>query len=348
MSRDPASTVVRSDGVDFTLRDDCGASGFRLEVDWDLGPTDPDFTRLDGQWALHLPRPAVDRFEYQFTVRSEGETAWITDPANPNSVPNPFGDKSEIRFPEYREPAWLAGSEGGVRQTISTPRGKLAEPVPVTLWAPDGLEPATEAPLLIAHDGTDLAVRGSLLRWARQAAGARPFRIAMLDPVVGRRDEWYAASESYADHFAGVLLPAIRSMAAVGPIVGLGASLGALSMLAIHWLHPGLLSGLALQSGSFFTAALDPQESGYGQFARVCAAVAEVTEGSAAEPVPVLMTCGTVEENRANNERMARALTAQGFRVDLRLVRDAHTMIGWRDAWSPGLEQLLDTVSRTT
>ena len=74
-------------------------------------------------------------------VRSERETARITDPANPSSVPNPFGDKSEIRFPEYREPAWLVGSEDGVRQAISTPPGELAESVPeLTQWAPKGLD----------------------------------------------------------------------------------------------------------------------------------------------------------------------------------------------------------------
>ena len=68
--------------------------------------------------------------------------------------------------------------------------------------------------------------------------------------------------------------------------------------------------------------------------------------GPAGRPVPVLITCGIVEENRANNEQMAAALRQLGYRVEIHLVPDAHTMIGWRDAWSPGLERLLDTVAR--
>ena len=341
----PCHTVVTSERVDFVVRDATGITGVRLETDWDLGPTDREFARHDDCWRLHLPRPAVDRFEYQFTVRSESGTAWMSDPDNPNTVPNPFGAKSEIRFPEYREPQWLSGAESGALQSIPVQQGALAAAVPVTVWAPDGLAADAVAPLLIAHDGTDMALRGSLLRWATGVAVDRPFRIALLDPAPGHRDDWYAASDSYADHFASVILPAITRAVAVGAIVGLGASLGALSMLTIHRRHPAVFSGLALQSGSFFTATLDPQESGYDRFRHICAAVGDIASGPPTRPVPVLMTCGTVEENRANNEHMARVLAAQGLTVDLRTGPDAHTMIGWRDAWSPGLERLLAAVS---
>ncbi len=334
--------VITAGGVDFVLADAPGRTGVRLEVDWDLGSTDPEFERVGELWRLYLPRPAADRFEYQFTVRSEGDTQWTTDPGNPSTVPNPFGDKSEITFPEYRPPTWLSGPENGDIRALTTPQGDLATPVPVTVWSPDDLSPGTPAPLLLAHDGSDMARRGSLLRWATWAAAARPFRIAMLDPAPGYRDQWYAASPAYADHLAAVVVPAIRSTVAVGAAIGLGASLGALSMLATQRRHPDLLDGLMLQSGSFFTSALDAQESGYGQFSQICAAVADIAGRPATRTCPVVITCGTVEENRANNELMAQVLTAQGYPVRLRLVRDAHTMIGWRDAWSPGLEELLD------
>jgi enterochelin esterase-like enzyme len=338
-------TVVTAGGVDFVLADAPGRTGVRLEVDWDLGSTDPEFQLLGGAWRLYLPRPAADRFEYQFTVRSRGHTEWVTDPGNTETVPNPFGDKSEIRFPDYRPPEWLDGPESGVLQSIATTQGDLEVPVPVTLWAPDRLAPETVAPLLLANDGTDMAIRGSMLRWATWAAADRPFRIAMLDPAPGYRDRWYAALPGYADHLAAVVVPAIRNTVAVGGTIGLGASLGALSMLAAQRRHPDLLDALMLQSGSFFTSALDSQESGYGQFGQVCAAVADIAGRPAGRTCSVRITCGTVEENRGNNERMAETLTAQDYQVKLRLVPDAHTMIGWRDAWSPDLEELLDTVS---
>ncbi|SDP22836.1 enterochelin esterase [Nakamurella panacisegetis] len=338
-------TVISSNGVDFRLPDTGGVEGVRLEVDFPLGPTDLEFRRSGGEWALHLPRPAVDRLEYRLTLRSAGGTAWTRDPENPAHVANPFGDRSEIRFPEYRPPVWVSRPESGTRLRVGTQAGGLGDPVPLTVWSPDGLGPRTPAPLLLANDGTDMATRGSLLRWATQAANRLRFRVALLDPADGRRDSWYAASSDYADHLSAVILPAVRERFAVSATVGLGASLGALSMLWAHRRHPGLLQGLALQSGSYFTAVHDPQESGYSRFGHICAAVRELTQGPARQTTPVLVTCGAVEENRANNEQMARALAAQGYRVDLRLVPDAHTMIGWRDAWSPGVEQLLEQVS---
>ena len=102
----------------------------------------------------------------------------------------------------------------------------------------------------------------------------------------------------------------------------------------------GVLAGAMLQSGSFFTPRIDPQESGFPFFDRVCAAVVAACR-DAGPAIPIELTCGAVEENRANNEAMAGALRGQGFRVGLRITPDAHTMIGWRDAWSPGLAGLL-------
>ena len=339
-------TTVTGGSVTFRLPSEPGISGVRLELDFPIEPTDPEFGRAERGWQLELPQPAVDRLEYQFTVRDGNGTRWQTDATNPRRVPNPFGDKSEVLFPGYRSPHWLTGPETGTLQPVPTGRGALTDAVPVTLWTPDGLSPLDPAPLLVVHDGSDMADRGSLLRWAGSAARTRPFRIALLDPVTGRRDDWYAAAPDYAHHLATVLLPALRSKVAVSGTVGLGASLGALAMLYAHRRHPGLLQGLVLQSGSYFCRELDPQESGYGSFEAICTAVTELLEGPAAGPCPVHMTCGLVEENRANNEAMAAALRSQGFALELRLVRDAHTMIGWRDAWSPGLEGVLDAVAR--
>jgi len=56
------------------------------------------------------------------------------------------------------------------------------------------------------------------------------------------------------------------------------------------------------------------------------------------------MTCGAMEENLANNTRMAAALERQHHPVTLRVVPDAHTVIGWRDAWSPELDDLIDAL----
>ncbi len=327
-----------------------GLDGVRLEVDWMLGDVDPEFAWSDGVWMLDLPRPAAWRLEYQFTVRRDGHTEWTTDPDNPRHVPNPFGDKSEIRFPDYREPGWLLTPDGGPVTEIRTPAGRLDHAVPARLWSPAGLWSDSPAPLLVVHDGSDMASRGRLLSWAAAHARTRPLRVALLDPPPGLRDQWYSADPEYAAHLAEVVLPGLTSRVLTGPIVGLGASLGALAMLTLQRRHPGSMSALALQSGSFFTRTLDPQESGYRHFDRVCAAVRRIGAGpdrsvdAPPRTVPTLLTCGAIEENRFNNEAMAQALRSQGYPVTFRLVPDAHTMIGWRDAWFPALDELVNRV----
>jgi enterochelin esterase-like enzyme len=61
----------------------------------------------------------------------------------------------------------------------------------------------------------------------------------------------------------------------------------------------------------------------------------------AAHPVPSVLTCGTVEENLANNRRMADALRNLGYPARLVVVRDAHNYTAWRDALDPHLTDLL-------
>ena len=340
--------VVMSDAVDFRFPDaEHELDGVRLEVDWILGDIDPEFGWADGGWTLRIPRPDAWRLEYQLTLRRGDQYQWTADPGNPRRVANPFGDKSEIRFPDYREPNWLLTEPSGPLRWVQTPAGRLTQPVPVQLWSPPGLSSAAAAPLLLVHDGSDMADRGSLLSWATSISRDLPIRVALLDPPHGLRDQWYAADPDYSDHLAEVVLPALTSRVLTGPVIGLGASLGALGMLALQRRHPGSISALALQSGSFFTRELDSQESHYAQFDQVCAAVRLITAGpdmstdAAPRPVPVLITCGTIEENRFNNEAMAAALRRQHHPVAVRLVPDAHTMIGWRDAWFPALDDLI-------
>jgi enterochelin esterase family protein len=191
-----------------------------------------------------------------------------------------------------------------------------------------------------------MADAGSLLSWATwHCAAARPIRVALLDAAIGYRDQWYAADTAYLDHLASAVLPALAERAAVSATVGLGASLGALSLLCLHRRHPRSLDALAIQSGSFLAADLDPQESDYAYFDQVCGAVTRLSEAGTSERlIPLLLTCGAIEENLANNRRMAAALLRQGYPVDVRILPDAHTMIGWRDAWSPGLARLLAAV----
>lgn len=325
-----------------------GVTGVDLEVDWVLDGQSTVLESTGDRWELRVQRPLAHRFEYALIVHRPGGEEFTPDPTNPRRVPGPFGDKSEIRFDDYRPPVWLAGAplDREVDLTGTAALGQVAGVAAhVRLITPADLPDDVPAPLLVAHDGSDMLERGGLAHWA--AAQPFPVRLALLDPAVGLRNEWYAAAPDYADHVGEVVLPALRDLVATNTAVGLGASLGALSMLTVHRRHPAALDALALQSGSFFTAELDDQESRWEQFTQVCAAVTAMMAALPTEvrAVPVLMTVGAIEENRANNEKMAGALAFQGYPVDARIVPDAHTMIGWRDAWSPGLDDLLARVA---
>jgi enterochelin esterase family protein len=102
---------------------------------------------------------------------------------------------------------------------------------------------------------------------------------------------------------------------------------------------------LFLQSGSFFQHDLDPQESDFSRFAAVTRFVDRVAHaGTDRAPVPVTITCGAVEENLANNRRMASALRRLGYGIEMHEVRDAHNYVAWRDALHPHLTALVHRV----
>ncbi len=332
---------VTDDAVSWHLPKVLAPGGVRLEVDWGLDQA-ADFVADGDWWTYLLERPAADRLEYRLELR--GGDGLVPDPTNPHVVPNPFGDRSEIRFPSYAPPAWLATSATGDARPIVLDAGPLEGPIPVRLWSPEGMPPDAAAPLLITHDGSGMAQSGSLLSWATAHAEQQPIRVALLDTVPGCRDGWYSANPDYLDQLSGSLLPALRDRVNVSAVVGLGASLGAVAMLSWHRRDPAAVDGLALQSGSFFRPELDPQESAYPHFDRIYQAVTDAIDDPPDRRVPTLVTCGAIEENYANNQRMAEQLAGLDYPVRFITVPDAHTMIGWRDAWTPHLDELLQTV----
>jgi enterochelin esterase-like enzyme len=205
------------------------------------------------------------------------------------------------------------------------------------LWTAAGLTPQTPAPLIVAHDGPEYARLAGLTRFL-EAEGLPPVRAALLQPRA--RNEDYSASTHAADGLANELMPDLERRFATTTRIGLGASLGGLALLHAHRRHPHLFSALVLQSGSFFQRELDVHEHRFSRFERIDAFVREVAT-TPGRPIPVMLTCGSAEENLANNQAMERVLRAQGYAVELHTVRDGHTWTCWRDTLAQSLGALL-------
>lgn len=338
-----AAADVDATGVTFVLPDRYRQLT-RVRLVQEVGLSELAFARDGHTWCLRLPRPPVDRMEYLFEVEDRnGYRQTITDPGNPHRAPGAFGEKSVLTFPEYRPPAWLdAPVVDSEEQPLEVAAPLLDSTVVGSVWSPVGLE--GPAPLLVVHDGPEFAALGGLAAYlsAAIASGAvPPLRAALLDP--GERNAWYSADPAYADTLVAAVLPELPPATVR---IGIGVSLGALSLLHAHRRHGGVFDGLLLQSGSFFTPDLDGQEADFSGWAAVTGFVESVhTADADAHPVPVAMTCGVPEENLANNQRMAQTLSRLGYPAQLAAVRDAHNYTAWRDALDPHLTDLISAVA---
>jgi len=297
----------------------------------------PEFKYLPEhrRWELRLPRPEAARIEYKLELtHRDGRRETICDPGNPRRAPGGYGDSSVLWCRDYREPDWLH---------LPPVAGDWHDLGPLTrAWSPSG----SAGRVLIAHDGPDYQQYADLGRYAAASIAAgrvEPFHLVLL--ATEDRFEAYSASPAYAKMLTTKLLPQVcAQLGATAPVIGAGASLGALGMLHAQRAAPELFAGLFLQSGSFFQPRFDAQESGFARYQRITRFVARVLRASAGPAVPATLTCGIVEENRANNRDMAATLRRQGYEVTFVENRDAHNWIGWRDALDPPLTTLLQRV----
>jgi enterochelin esterase family protein len=333
-------SAVEGAEVVFRLGDAAHAfTGVRLWQELGLPAELLEFKPVEYGWELRLPRPSVHRMEYLFDIADLGMR---TDPTNPRMVGGAFGDHSWLPLPGYVEPAWIAVPPLPSTLTPLTVESPVG-PVDVQVWAPDGIAPEFELPLLLSHDGPEFASYAGLTHYAGALVGSGglpPFRLALVRPT--SRNLWYAANPLYASSLVQHVLPAVRAQYRSRRPVLMGASLGALAALHAEWNFPNTFSGLFLQSGSFFTPETDPQEAKFEYYAQVTGFVEQVLSATAAPSTPrVAMTAGTTEENVHNNRVMAARLAELGLSVVLDETPDMHNFTAWRDVLDPELTELL-------
>ena len=345
-------------------------AGVRLQQDLGIAADLLDFRRAGAGWELKLGRPPVVRMEYLLELyRQDGGTEVVPDPANPRQAAGAFGPKSVLEFPGYAAPAWLAAAaDPGSSTTFAVPAASLDDAVAVRIWAPSGTPGDEPLPLLVVNDGPEYDSLASLTQYlgAGIAGGWLPrLRAALLSPgqlspgqpgsgqpgsgqrSPGHRNDWYSASATYARALMTQLIPAVTGGVASTVKIGMGTSLGGLAMLHAHSRYPGVFGGLFLQSGSYFVPRLDSQERRFPYYRRITAFTAAMrAHGVPGAPVPVVMTCGSIEENIGNNRLVLAVLRSAGYPATLHEVPDVHNYTAWRDAFDPYLTELVAAVTR--
>jgi enterochelin esterase-like enzyme len=313
----------------------------------DLELDDTTFAAVPEGWELTLSDLPVDRLEYLVAVDGDMRL----DATQPLRVDGAFGEHSWLPLAGYSEPSWLGWprieGESDDARLEDTPVGAID----LTVWAPAGSLVDEPLPLLLSHDGPEMAAYGGLLDYVASGieAGILPrMRVALLHP--GARNERYAANPAYTKALTEDVIPHLLAVCPTEhPPVIMGQSLGALAALHAAWTAPTAFGGLCLQSGSFFTPDLDPQESGFEWWTEITSFVRTVFDAQSARPdAPrMALVCGSAEENYANNRLMAAHLSLTGVHLTWGEVRDGHTWTCWRDTLHPHLTDLLTAVWST-
>jgi enterochelin esterase-like enzyme len=338
--------------VTFRIPDpDRNLAGARLQQDVRIPGDRLNFSYSGDHWTLTIDRPPVSRMEYLFELRHrDGGTETVLDAGNPVQVDGAFGRKSVLEFASYSPPGWLAsGAEAGDNDDFEVPVRGLSgsATIGVRIWSPAGAAPDEPLPLLVVHDGPEFDSLAGLTRYLAAGVGGEwlpRLRAALLSP--GSRDDWYSANPAYARALRQAVIPAITSRVASKTRIGMGASLGGLAMLHEHCRYPDSFDALFLQSSSFFSPRYDEHEQRFSNYRRIVRFVASVHRGIVpGRPIPVVLTCGVIEENGANNRLMEQTLQARGYPATLQEVPDVHNYTAWRDALDPHLTTLVWQVS---
>lgn len=206
----------------------------------------------DGTWWVDLMIPSTARIEYRIEFRRGVEYETTLDPANPVVATNPFGHNSVLTGSRY--------AAHDQDSTIDWRRTEFRVPSPALggrrhhhLLTPVGIPDRERLPLVLLHDGTDYDTHAALRAVVGTAItrGHLPFlRLALLEPR--RRNEEYPASTAHAEHVAVEVLGHLRQRIGVSnQVIAAGASLGAVASWHLAWQHPGTVTGLVLQSGTF-------------------------------------------------------------------------------------------------
>jgi enterochelin esterase-like enzyme len=291
----------------------------------------------DGEWSVDLHIPDSARIEYRFEIRRGTRYESTLDPSNPEVATNPFGENSVLRASACPAQPSTDDAIAWHRSEFRVHSRLLGGRRHHHLLSPVGSGTRDPLPLLLLHDGTDYVRHArvdQIIGSAISAGTLPPLRIALLDPR--QRNVEYAADPRHSGHVVEEVIPHLRARYAIGDRrVVAGASLGAVASWHTAWSHPGSMTGMVLQSGTFafsrHSQLPPPMADPIRSF------LADVASDSRLEGMCVGQTCGRFESlidwNRAVAERLGRG-------ADFHVYAEhwaGHDWGAWADGFLPAL-----------
>ena len=202
-------------------------------------------------WVAAIHFPEDGRIEYRLEIRRGHRIETTLDPTNPEIASNPFGMNSVLTGSRY-EPAGRSQAGWDIHE-FRVSSVAFGGRRPHHMLSPTGVSDREPLPLVLLHDGSDYRNHAGLeevLAHGIESGAIPKLRVGLLDPR--HRDVEYAADPRHAAHVMTEVLPRLRSRLGIdGRIVIGGASLGAVASWHAAWSHPGTVTGLVLQSGTF-------------------------------------------------------------------------------------------------
>ncbi len=339
--------LVQPNGAVIVYRGAVDAVNLRI---WIHGlPASLPLERIDGTdlWFTELDLPENSRVEYKLEVRADGDSQWVTDPLNPLTASDPFGENSVLRGHGYVRPDWTLPDDearAGSLDSVSIDSALFEDRRTVPVYLPARFRRQRRYPLLVVHDGHDFlnyAALATVLDNLIHRLLIPPMVVALTDP--GDRLVEYAGDERHADYLATELLPQLEALL---PLEGtpqtrglMGASFGAVASLHAAWRHPGVFGRLLLASGSFAFSDIGPHSRG-----PTFDPVVEFVNAFRRSPGPcakrMFLSCGIYESLIYENRSMLPLLRDAGVDVRYEEVRDGHNWENWRDRLMSALSWL--------
>jgi enterochelin esterase-like enzyme len=309
-----------------------------------------DFLRVPGSdlWILRLPVEDDGRFEYRLAVHRDGGEEWILDPANPHRAGDPRDETSVCSTHGHHRPAGSDANDAlaGRIETVEITSETFGETREEQVYLPPGYDPKGIYPLVVIHDGADLADYGNLATSLDDliAAGDIPPVVAALAQTRDRMGD-YPRARRHSRYLVTELLPVLAARYALSILpqdrVLLGANLGAVASISTAFRYPGVFGGLVLKSGAFILDRGKLSRRPHPVFHKTARLARALQRAGTLPGTRAFVSTGELEGAASERRALATFLQERGVDVLSGSAWDGRRWRNWRDQLRDGLTWVL-------